>query len=354
MRPPVEGGVLDPLGHHRTAGLLEPDHELVAPGLTGAAGRARLLAEQHLGEQVERLAPVGGEPRPGHLHRLGERLASLGPRRGAWLDVVAVPVRGDQQLDQAVLEGAPGVVAQPDVVGADVRGELGQAVHLGVQRAGDDLALGLLDHRRERIRRVTRQLVHQGTELAAAAGVDEGLLDAPERVVPGAAGGRPVFGQRLGGREDLLHHHPRVVGLLRQTGQVVVGVGQAVRVVDPQPVDHAIAHEPDHELVGGVEHLGVLDPDRGEGAHVEEPSVVQLLVRHPPVGEPVVLRGDEVGERQCFGPGADREHVVEVAQDGGRRARSLERHLVEGQLTLGEHRPDPPAEDRHEKSALAR
>ena len=70
-------------------------------------------------------------------------------------DVRAVAVERDEQLDQAVLERAPRVVAQPQVVAADVGRERGQPVHLRVQGPVDDLPLGLLGHRR-RTRRTCR------------------------------------------------------------------------------------------------------------------------------------------------------------------------------------------------------
>jgi hypothetical protein len=62
--PPVERGVLDALGHHRGAGLLEPDLELVARRVARADP-----AEREVADQAQRLVPLGGQDRGRRLRR---------------------------------------------------------------------------------------------------------------------------------------------------------------------------------------------------------------------------------------------------------------------------------------------
>jgi hypothetical protein len=76
----------------------------------------------------------------------------------------------------------------------------------------------------------------------------------------------------LAGVEDLLD--PDVLGAaLAQAPQVAGRIGQAVGVVDAQPVDDALAHEPQREPVRLGEHLGVLLAHAGEVVDVEEAPV---------------------------------------------------------------------------------
>ena len=121
--PAVERGVLDALGHHRAAGLLEAHHELV-PVRAAAA-----VAERERGDQVERVVPLLGQLLVGRgcggvstIRRDGVR------RRLARDDVGAVDGERDQQLDERLAQPAAGVVAQLEVVVADRGSELDEPV----------------------------------------------------------------------------------------------------------------------------------------------------------------------------------------------------------------------------------
>ena len=61
------------------------------------------------------------------------------------------------------------MVAQHDVVAADVVGERGDAVHLGEQARRGDLALGLVDDVGQGARDVTRDQVRDGAESVVGA-----------------------------------------------------------------------------------------------------------------------------------------------------------------------------------------
>ena len=127
-------------------------------------------------------------------------------------------------------------------------------------------------------------------EQPRAVRVDEHPADLAQRLVPGRAVNGPRHGQLLADAEDLLHQQPPLGPDRRaQPARVAAGVGQAVRVVHPQPVDLAGLHPAQHLAVRGREHLGVLHPHGGQRGHVEEAPVGQLRRAALPRRQPVVL-----------------------------------------------------------------
>ena len=97
---------------------------------------------------------------------------------------------------------------------------------------------------------------------ALARGVDEHPVHVREGVVAGGALALEAGGQGLARFQDLLDQQVAAAGGLPQPAQVSLRIGEAVRVVDPQPVDEPLP-EPAHDLrVGFIEDLGDLDPDR--------------------------------------------------------------------------------------------
>jgi hypothetical protein len=99
----------------------------------------------------------------------------------------------------------------------------------------------------------------------------------------------PATGQ-VAGLQDLLHHHEAArSGFLLQAAEIALGVAQAVRVVDAQPVEHARLEPSDDQLVGVAEDGLVLHPQGGQRVDVEEAPVVELPAGRPPEGEAVVL-----------------------------------------------------------------
>ncbi len=149
---------------------------------------------------------------------------------------------------------------------------------------------------------------------AGARVVGEHAVDPAQRVVPGGPGAGPVGGQPLVAGEDLLHHRVGAAGGPGQPLQVAARVGEPVRMVDPEAVQHAFAVQPQQHAVGGLEHLGTLDPDGDQLVDGEEPPVVQLCAGQPPPGRAVPLPGEQLGQRQRPGAGAQRQHVVVVAE----------------------------------------
>ena len=72
--------------------------------------------------------------------------------------------------------------------------------------------------------------------------------------------------------EDLLDPDP-LDTLVAQPPQVAGRVGEAVGMIDPQPVDQPVADELENAAVGGLEDQVVLLADRREVVDVEEPPV---------------------------------------------------------------------------------
>ena len=187
-----------------------------------------------------------------------------------------------------------------------------------------------------------------GVERGRAAPRRPGRRTAPpiaqQGVVAGGAGARPVAGSCSSPSRifsTTTHAPPVRVG---QPAQVAARVGQAVRVVDPQPVDRALGR-PARAAARGSRRRPpvVLDPDRGQRVDVEEPPVVQLLVADPPVREPVVLAVEQLVQRQVLGARPDREHVVEVAQH-----RLVAVPASSASSPSATHLADPPAQHRHQ------
>ena len=67
-----------------------------------------------------------------------------------------------------------------------------------------------------------------------------------------------------------------------QGAGVALRIGEAVDMVDPQPVHMAFFHEAHDELVRLLEDLGDFDPNARQGVDVEEAAVVDVARCHPP------------------------------------------------------------------------
>ena len=272
-----------------------------------------------------------------HRHGDLERAADLG-------EVAAVDGEAAQQL------GDGGRVRGPSSASRHQRGDpahLRRQDRVGHLAAGDVLG-------RVRVLLAPDVLGGELGEQPRAVRVDEHPADLAQRLVPGRAVDRPRHRQLLADAEDLLHQQPAVGPDRRaQPAHVAAGVGQAVRVVHPQPVDLARLHPAQHLAVRGREHLRVLDADGRERRDVEEPPVGQLRRAALPRGEAVVLAGVHLG-RTCpravatvRGARCDREGVLVVAQLGavvGERDLGRDHLLLVVRVRLG-------AEDRQQDRA---
>ena len=281
--PAVERGVLDALGHHRAAGLLEPHDELVG-GAAPSAGCARPSARSHDQRRACSCRSLGAARAPGRARRPSThgRGCSAAPARRARRRRGSGPSRRAARLER-LGAAAPGRGRAAEVPW-QIAAALDEPVDLGVQaRARRRSRLASLDDRRRSPPARRCSSVEQvGRAASAPAGSTKQPADAQQGVVAGRAGARPVVGQLLVALEDLLDDDPGAAGRVGQPLEVAARVGEAVGVVDPQPVDRAVARcSVEQQRVGRVEDLGVLDPHRDQRVDVEEAPVVQLLVRRP-------------------------------------------------------------------------
>jgi hypothetical protein len=101
--------------------------------------------------------------------------------------------------------------------------------------------------------------------------------------------------------EDLLDEDRRLPRHAGKRGggqplEVAARVEQSVGVVDPEAVHPASGTPVENQRVGLGEDLGILHVQRHEVVHVEEPAVVDLARRPPPMHQPVDLRIEQPGE----------------------------------------------------------
>ena len=350
MGPAVEGRVLHALSGHGSAHLLEADDGLGAlRGLRQALG-PDWLAQEDGDHQVEGLALVRLEALTGALGIGMQDGGGLRAGRRSRDDVDSVLVGGHQQLDDTGPQIAQRVVAQTHVLGRQGVQNTGQTVDFRGQRPGDHLALGLLDDAVVVHRCIAGELLHERTQPGGTGGIHLELVDPPGGVIAGGPGHRPGGGQGLTGGEDLLRRDPRPPGGLGQLGEVAARVGQTIGMVHSQGADDPCPHEFQDEAMAACEDVGVLDPDRGQRADVEETSVVDLLIADLPVGQPVVLALDEYVHRQGLGALGDGEGMVVVAQHPllAQLLLAGHHHLLQGELFVGQDGADAPAQDRHE------
>ena len=180
---------------------------------------------------------------------------------------------------------------------------------------------------------LARELGVERGERRLAGGVDEEAGGVGHELVAGGALHRPVR-QLLAGLEDLLHPHP-LDPAVGEAAQVLGRVGEAVGVVDPQPVDDPLGDQPEHQGVGGLEDLGVLLAHAGQLVDGEEapvPARVGVDVEEPP---PQPLVGPErvlVGGRHVVGDDVQQHVQARAGQ------------LAEGRLAA-EVRGDPARVD---------
>ena len=161
VHPAVEGRVLDSLGGDGPADLLEADDRLGAQRGVGHALAAHGLAEQERDDEVEGLGLVLLQSLAGALGRGAQDGRLLGVGRVPGDDVGAVAVGGHEQLDEAGVQVAQGVVAQAHVQGGEAVEDAGQPVDLGGQGAADDLPLGGLDDAQVVDGALPGELVHE-------------------------------------------------------------------------------------------------------------------------------------------------------------------------------------------------
>jgi len=86
-----------------------------------------------------------------------------------------------------------------------------------------------------------------------------------------------------------------------QQAEILHRVGEAVGVIDAQPVDLPLGQEAQGNAVRLLEDLRILHADGGERIDVEKSPVIDLFARDPPVRQPIGLGVKWPEERGLMG-----------------------------------------------------
>ncbi len=290
----VERGVLHTLGHHRGGELLELAREMARRG--GERGRARgQVAGEGVADEVED-AHVG----PAAVGtRLGDRPLDAVPvlRVDLVVDVGAVDRKRGDHFGERVAQRGEGEIARVAVGARDAREAARDHRELARKRAAQDEAARAARHLGE-IGVVAHEAVIGAREARFRRGIhEEAIHHVGEAISRGAMHG-PFFRHILERRHDLFHRDiDRAAARLVQALEIFLRIVEPVGVVDAQRLHRAFAHQAHGEAVGRVEDALVLLAERRQFVDVEEAPVVDLVLRHAPVGELVGLRLEKLVQR---------------------------------------------------------
>ena len=82
-----------------------------------------------------------------------------------------------------------------------------------------------------------------------------------------------------------------------QPAQIILRIGKAVDVIDPQTIDAPLANEAEYGFVHAIEDLVLLDAQPGKIVDVEEAPVVDVARRDPPMRQPIGLGFEQAVQR---------------------------------------------------------
>ncbi len=97
-------------------------------------------------------------------------------------------------------------------------------------------------------------------------------------------------------RVEHLAAHLKEARLL-QAAEVFRRIVQAVGVVDAQPLDLPLVHQPQNQPMRLLEDVGVLHADGRQLVDVEESAIIDLVRRHAPIGQTVGLFREQLIEQ---------------------------------------------------------
>jgi hypothetical protein len=76
--------------------------------------------------------------------------------------------------------------------------------------------------------------------------------------------------------------------------QILLGVVEAVYVIDSQPGDPAVPGQSKEQAVTCLKNLGVFHPQTDEVIDAEEAPIVDHVLGHPPVGQTICLKVQQI------------------------------------------------------------
>ena len=295
----VEGGVFQGLGHYRAAVLLELQGKGQHGLLVGLALALALAQQQDIADEVEQAGIHRQAVLPGHaggpFHVADILLAGLeGGHVGAIHRIARHhPGQGLAQADEGEVAGAPVALGQTGEPGRQHLQFAGQqGLHDQVLvRALHGLEIGVFPD----------EGVVEFGEAGFSHLVDEDPVTDRGEVVAGGAMDRPGLRQVLVQGQDLFHHQIQRQGLAfrvpggvlggqgLQAFEILPGIQQAIRMIDPQPVQAATRQPFADQAVGALEHLRIIHVQGGQGVDIKEAAIVDLVGGHPPVGQAVGL-----------------------------------------------------------------
>ena len=206
---------------------------------------------------------------------------------------------------------------------AHVEEQRGEPVDVAAQHLAHDQVLLLARDGRE-VGGLAGEVGVEAGERLLAVGIDEQSVHPVQEVVAGRARHRPRLAQPLARLQDLLGHDPRRRRRVVEPAEVVLGIAQAVRMVDPQAVEHAVAEPLQNEGVGVGEDAILLGAQAHQRVDVEEAAIAEVAAGRPPERQPVVLPLEQGVQR--VGAGVD---LVDHAGDRGRDVGLLAQEPVE-------------------------
>lgn len=205
------------------------------------------------------------------------------------------------QLQQRAAYRAEGDVAGHQVMPGDLQERLRNGLEIAGQGPGEH-QLASLSHLVHEVLGPLGRFAPQTAEHGFAGRVVLQQRHLVHEFVAGGAVHAPVVVQPLAGGENLLDVDRHVIlrrfggppgvqpiDATAQASTVATRVGQAVDVVDAQPVDQAFADQLEYLRVGFFEHHRALDAQAAQFVDVEEASPVDVVAGGTPAGEAVVL-----------------------------------------------------------------
>src|SRR5262249_47797255 len=114
-------------------------------------------------------------------------------------------------------------------------------------------------------------LLPESRQLQLGVSLDEHRAYVVEELVPDGPRHRPVC-KPLTRIEDLLDPDA-IRAPVYQPSEVAARIGESTGMVEPHPVDHALAHQAQDELVSRLEHLEIELAHAGKVADVEEAAI---------------------------------------------------------------------------------